>query len=70
MDLSGNPQLNQAPPAFSMLVDWKNAQQKAALTARWAVTMANVRIRQVASRTRWQVVTFYGKSGGESVGLV
>jgi len=53
-----------------MLVDWKNAQQKAALTARWAVTMANVRIRQVASRTRWQVVTFYGKSGGESVGLV
>jgi hypothetical protein len=53
-----------------MLVDWKNAQQKAALTARSAVTMAKVRIRQVASRTRWQVVTFYGKSGGESVGLV
>jgi hypothetical protein len=26
-------------------------------------------IRQVASRTRWQLVTFCGKSGGESVGV-
>jgi hypothetical protein len=51
-------------------VSWKNAQKKAALTARWAVTMAKVRIRRVASRTRWQLVTFYGKSGGESVGVV
>jgi len=53
-----------------MPVNWKNAQQKAALTARWAVTMVKVRIREVASRTRWQLVTFYGKSGGESVGVV
>ena len=53
-----------------MSVNWKNAQQKAALTARWAVTMVKVRIRRVASRTRWQLVTFYGKSGGESVGVV
>jgi hypothetical protein len=53
-----------------MSVNWKNAQKKAALTARWAVTMAKVRIRRVASRTRWQLVTFYGKSGGESVGVV
>src|SRR5438034_287923 len=53
-----------------MPVNWKNAQQKAALTARWAVTMTKVRIRQVASRTRWQLVTFYGKSGSESVGVV
>jgi hypothetical protein len=52
------------------LVDWKEAQQKAARTARWAVTMAKVRIRRVASRTRWQLVTFHGKSGGESVGVV
>jgi hypothetical protein len=51
-------------------VDWQNAQEEAALTARWAVTMAKVRIRRVASRTRWQLVTFYGKSGGESVGVV
>ena len=53
-----------------MSVDWKNAQQKAALTARWAVTMTKVRIRRVASRTRWRLVTFYGRSGGESVGVV
>lgn len=53
-----------------MAMNWKEAQQKAALTARWAVTMTKVRIRRVVSRTRWQLVTFYGKSGGESVGVV
>jgi len=56
--------------ASRILVDWKDAQQKAALTARWAVTMAKVRIRQVASRTRWQLVTFCGKAGAESGGIV
>ena len=40
------------------LVNWKEAQQKAPRTARWAVTMAKVRIRRVASQTRWQLVTF------------
>jgi hypothetical protein len=53
-----------------MLVNGKEAQQKAARTGRWAVTMTKVRIRRVASRTRWQLVTFYGKSRGESVGVV
>jgi hypothetical protein len=53
-----------------MSVNWKNAQKKAALTARWAITMVKVRIREVASRTRWQLVTFCGKAGGESVGIV
>ena len=53
-----------------MSVNWEKAQKKAALTARWAVTMAKVRIRQVASRTRWQLVTFCGKAGSESVGIV
>jgi hypothetical protein len=53
-----------------MLVNWKEAQQKAAQTARWAVIMTKVRIRQVVSRTCWQLVTFYGKSGAESVGVV
>jgi hypothetical protein len=48
----------------------ENSQQKAALTARWAVTMAKVRIRRIASRTCWQLVTFYGKSRGESVGVI
>src|SRR5215831_1748369 len=53
-----------------MLVEWKKAQQKAARTARWAVTMTKVRTRSVASRTRWQLVTFYGKSGAECAGIV
>ena len=53
-----------------MAVNWSKAQEMAARTARWAVTMVKVRIRQIASRTRWQLVTFYGKSGGESVGVV
>lgn len=51
-------------------VNWKEAQQKAARTARWAVTMTKVRIRRVTSRTRWQLVTFCGKSGGECAGIV
>lgn len=53
-----------------MSVDWIEGQQKAARTARWAFTMTKVRIRRVASRTRWQLVTFYGKSDSESVGVV
>ena len=53
-----------------MAVDWDNAQRKAARTARWAVTMTKVRIRRVAARTRWQLVTFCGKAGGESIGVV
>src|SRR5207237_4070852 len=53
-----------------MPVNWKNAQRKAASTARWAVTMTKVRIRRVLARTRWQVVTFCGGAGGESVGVV
>jgi hypothetical protein len=61
----------QAPyRVATMSVDWKKAQEKAARTARWAITMSKVRIRRVVSRTRWQLVTFGGKSGGESVGVV
>src|SRR6185503_1158149 len=32
--------------------------------------MVKVRIRRVLARTRWQLVTFCGKAGGESVGVV
>jgi hypothetical protein len=45
-------------------------QQKAASTARWAITMTKVRIRKIIARTRWQLVTFTGPAGGESVGIV
>src|SRR5580704_6916777 len=51
-------------------VDWKKAQKRASKTAKWAVTMTKVRIRRVLARTRWQLVTFCGKAGGESVGVV
>jgi hypothetical protein len=51
-------------------VDWTKAQKKAAQTARWAVTMTKVRIRQALARTRWQLVSFCGAAGGESVGVV
>src|SRR5437660_6724362 len=53
-----------------MRVNWAQAQKKAAKTARWAVTMTKVRIRRARSRTRWQLVTFCGKAGGGSVGVV
>jgi hypothetical protein len=51
-------------------VDWNVAQKKASTTARWAVTMTKVRIRRLVSRTLWQLVTFCGPSGSESVGIV
>ena len=53
-----------------MVANWKRAQKRAAITARWAITMAKVRIRRVLARTHWQLVTFCGESGGESVGVV
>ena len=53
-----------------MPTDWSTAQKKASNTARWAVTMTKVRIRRVLARTRWQLVTFCGAAGGESVGVV
>jgi len=56
--------------ASRALVGWNQAQQKAALTARWAVTMTKWHIRRVVARTRWQLVTFCGPAGGESVGVV
>jgi hypothetical protein len=48
----------------------KTPHEKARYVARWAVTMTKVRIRRVTSRTRWQLVTFCGKAGGESRGVV
>jgi hypothetical protein len=52
------------------MVDWQSAQKKAAKTARWAITLTKVRISKTISRTAWQLVTFNGPNGGESVGIV
>src|SRR5271165_4960344 len=54
----------------SVGIDKRSPSRKAADTARWAVTMTKVRIRRVLSRTRWQLVTFCGKAGYESAGIV
>jgi hypothetical protein len=40
-----------------MSLNWKQAQQKAALTARWAITMANL---------LQQLYIFYETSGGDA----
>src|ERR1700720_1364508 len=53
-----------------MPTNWKTAQQKAAKTARWAVIMTKVRISKAVWRTRWQLVTFLGKKGGECRGII
>jgi hypothetical protein len=50
--------------------DWKAAQQKAAKTARWSVTMTRWLIAKLKTKTAWNLVTFGGKKGGESVGVV
>ena len=44
-----------------------------ASTAKWAVTMTKVRIRQAAAHApypRWHFLTFSGPNGGESRGVV
>jgi len=52
------------------MTDWNAAQQKAARTARWAITMTKCRIRWLLSRTKWNLIAFLGARGGESVGVV
>src|SRR3990170_2425051 len=52
------------------MTDWTTAQTRAAKTARWSVTMTKVRIARFIAKTKWQLVTFLGPAGGESVGIV
>jgi hypothetical protein len=50
--------------------DWKAAQREAAKIARWAVIMTKCRIKKLITKTTWNLVTFCGKKGGESTGIV
>jgi hypothetical protein len=53
--------------------EYKRRFRIAAYTAKWAVTMAKVRIRQAviaAPFPRWHLLTFAGPYGGESTGVV
>ncbi len=52
------------------MTDWTAAQKSAVRTGKWAVTMTKVRIALHKSKTKWQLVTFNGPEGGESVGIV
>ena len=50
--------------------DWILAQQKAARTAKWAVTMTRWLISRIPGRTAWQIVSFLGPNICESAGIV
>jgi hypothetical protein len=52
------------------MTDWQAAQKQSRKTAKWACTMTKVRIRKTIARTKWQLITFVGPEGGESVGIV
>ena len=54
-------------------IDSMTPSEKAARTAKWAVTMAKVKIRQAVREKpypRWHLVTFDGPKGSESRGVV
>jgi|HubBroStandDraft_1064217.scaffolds.fasta_scaffold173754_2 hypothetical protein len=51
----------------------RTPSESARITWRWAVTMTKVRIRRAVAKKqfpRWHFVTFLGKKGGESRGVV
>jgi hypothetical protein len=53
--------------------EFKRRFKVAAHTEKWAVTMTKVRIRQAVARApfpRWHLLTFAGRGGGESRGVV
>jgi hypothetical protein len=53
--------------------DNKTSTEKAAHTAKWAVIMAKVGIRRAIAanpRPHWHLLTFTGKAGSESTGVV
>jgi hypothetical protein len=52
------------------MTDWIGAQQKAAKTARWSITMTRWLIARLKLKRSWKLVTFAGLAGGESAGIV
>jgi hypothetical protein len=52
------------------MIDWNAAQQKAAKTARWSITMTRWLIARLKLKRSWNLVTFTGSAGGESAGIV
>ena len=52
------------------MIDWKLASEKAARTSKWATTMTRWLISRNKGRTTWHVVSFCGRHGCESTGIV
>ena len=52
------------------MTDGLTPQQKAAKTARWSVTMTRWLITRLKSKISWNLMSFLGKGGGESTGVV
>lgn len=53
--------------------NYKERSKTAAHTGKWAVTMAQVRIRQAVAQApfpRWHILSFVGEGGRESRGIV
>ena len=60
-------------PVSTNRIDYASRVKMAAHTAKWAVTMTKVRIRQAVAKTpfpRWHLVSFNGPDGRESRGVV
>jgi|ERR1017187_10022480 hypothetical protein len=60
-------------PAQTKTAEYKRRFGLAARTAKWAVTMTKVRIRQAVVKTpypRWHFISFTGPTGVESKGVV
>ena len=70
LGFSALPVSSSSPKREAKMPDRKAAFAKARKEAKWAVTMTKVRIRRIIARTRWQLVTFLGPSGGEARGIV
>ena len=61
------------PTAARRSAEFRRRFKVAAHTAKWAVTMTKVCIRQAVARApfpRWHLLTFSGPGGGESTGVV
>ena len=61
---------NFNPEKDTTMTDWVAANAKAARSAKWATTMTKWLIAKNKGRTTWQIVSFCGPNGCESVGIV
>src|SRR5437899_2941514 len=63
------PSADHSAKAWLDGVNWKLAQERAARTARWSITMTRWLVARLKTKTAWNLITFTGKRGGESAGI-